>query len=201
MSKRPLHSISRRRFIQSGSSGTAAFGLLGCSTLARAESERPTASDSLGPFFVDNMPVVENLNRHGKSGELMRITGRVMDAESPEKPVSGAKLALWQTDGSGKYYPQGNGDAKDYADKDLDMRGTIYSQDDGVFTVMSLFPAEYWPRPSHIHYKISAPGYHTLVTQHYLDTAGDKAPYRSARVDRSVSPAVFPAPVIYLLPA
>lgn len=190
---------ARRRFLQFAAMVPASLGL----TVGRAAAEQamiPTASDMEGPFYISNMPVVSNLNRFGKSGETMRIVGRVMNAAAPETPVPGAILELWQTDGSGRYYPEQNGDYSDFQDDALDLRGTLITDADGRFEVLSLFPKEYWPRPPHIHYRISAQGFRTLITQHYLDTRPRDRPHRTANVIRDQSPALFPAPSFFIEP-
>ena len=128
----------------------------------------------------------------------MRIVGQVMNASAPDQPVANARLELWQTDGTGQYYPEANGDYSDYDDAEVDMRGTLFTDETGRFEVMSLFPAEYEPRPSHIHYWIRAEGFRSLVTQHYLDTSPGNRPHRTAAVDRSGTHAVLFAPTIYL---
>ncbi len=190
---------ARRRFMQFAAMVPASLGL----TIGRADAQQamiPTAGDMEGPFYISNMPVVANLNRFGKSGEVMRIAGRVMNAAAPETPVDGAKLEIWQTDGTGRYYPEDKGEYGDFRDTDLDLRGTVIADADGYFQVLSLFPKEYWPRPPHIHYRISAEGFRPLITQHYLDTRPRERPHRTANVIRDQSPALFPAPTIYIEP-
>lgn len=189
----------RRRFLKFAGAILPA-SVLAAPPIAAQQAKIPTARDAEGPFFVANTPVVENLNRFGKTGEAMRIAGHVMNAASPNEPVAAARLELWQTDGTGRYYPQNNGDYSDYKDSEIDMRGTIFTDTQGRFSVMSLFPGEYEPRPSHIHYWVRAVGFRPLVTQHYLDAPPGNRPYRTAKVDRSQAIAVFPAPTIYLQP-
>ena len=190
---------ARRRFLTFAAALPASLGL---STL-RANAQQamiPTAPDMEGPFYISNMPVVTTLNRWGKTGEAMRITGQVLSAANGNAAIAGAKLEIWQTDGRGVYHPEENGDYADFNDADLDMRGTVLADAMGRFDVLSVFPKEYWPRPPHIHYRISADGFATLITQHYLDTAPRERPHRTAQVIRDGSPAVFPAPTIYLSP-
>ena len=190
---------ARRRFLTFAATLPAALGL--SAGMARAQQAMiPTAADMEGPFYISNMPVVANLNRWGKTGEAMRISGQVLSAAGSNAPIAGAKLEIWQTDGRGVYYPEKNGDYADFKDADLDLRGTVMADDMGRFAVMSVFPKEYWPRPPHIHYRISAPGFATLITQHYLDTAPRDRPHRTAQVLRDQSPAVYLAPTIYLAP-
>lgn len=191
---------ARRRFLTFAASLPAAFGF-GAGSASAEQAMIPTASDIEGPFYISNVPVVTNMNRFGKKGEVMRIAGRVMNAASPETPVPGAKLELWQTDGSGRYYPEAKGDYSDFRDDEMDLRGTIIADANGSFDVLSLFPKEYWPRPPHIHYRISADGFRTLITQHYLDTRPRDRPHRTANVLRDQTPALLPAPTIYIEPA
>ena len=169
-------------------------------TPAWSEACAPTARDSLGPFYVSGTPVVESLNRFGKPGEPMRITGNVRSGDAPYLPLAGAKVELWQVDGRGQYYPEGSGKYSDYDERDIDMRGTVITDDEGAFTVMSLVPVDYGFRPPHVHYRVTAPGYATLVTQHYPDAGGRRDTCRSGPVDRSDEVALFVAPTIYLRP-
>lgn len=190
---------ARRRFLSFAATLPAAIGLSVGPARAQ-EAQWPTARDMEGPFYISNVPVVSNLNRFGKPGEAMLIEGRVMNAAAPDQPIPGARLEIWQTDGTGHYFPEQNGDYSTFDDSDIDMRGTVIADADGRFSVMSLFPKEYWPRPSHIHYWIHAEGFRSLVTQHYLDTGPRDRPHRTANVIRTQTPALYPAPTIWLQP-
>jgi protocatechuate 3,4-dioxygenase beta subunit len=190
---------ARRRFLQFAAMLPASLGLSVRGADAQ-EAMIPTAADMEGPYYISNTPVVRDLNRFGKPGEAMRIAGRVMNAAAPEMPVPGARLELWQTDGRGRYHPQENGDYGDFRDDQIDLRGTVIADEQGRFDVLSVFPAEYWPRPPHIHYWIRAEGFRPLVTQHYLDTSPRNRPHRTARVLRDQNPALYPAPVFYIEP-
>jgi hydroxyquinol 1,2-dioxygenase len=191
---------ARRRFLTFAATLPAAISLSVGPARAQ-EAQIPTARDMEGPFYISNVPVVTNLNRFGKQGEAMRIEGRVMNAAAPDQPIPGARVEIWQTDGTGHYFPERNGDYANFNDSDIDMRGTVIAGADGRFNVMSLFPKEYWPRPSHIHYYIHADGFRSLVTQHYLDDRPRDRPHRTANVIRPQTPALYPAPTIWLQPA
>lgn len=157
----------------------------------------PTEKDSLGPFFIENTPVLSNLNRFNKPGENMRVEGEILSSKKPYPPINGAKVEIWHTDQNGHYYPEDNGDISEYDDDEIDLRGTVVTDAQGKFAFRSVFPAPYEGRPSHIHYRISALGFRTLITQHYPGSTKE-SPCLSARVDRSGKPAVFKAPIIYL---
>ena len=190
---------ARRRFLQFAAMVPASLGF--STSWAHAQQPMiPTAGDMEGPFYISNTPVVSNLNRFGKTGEAMRIVGQVMNAAQPESPVPGARLELWQTDGRGRYHPEDKGDYSDFRDDQIDLRGTVIADAMGRFDVMTVFPKEYWPRPPHIHYWIRAEGFRPLVTQHYLDTGPGNRPHRTAKVDRSQTPAVYPAPTFFIEP-
>lgn len=190
---------ARRRFLTFAATLPTSLGLIA----GRAEAQQamiPTASDMEGPFYISNTPIVTNLNRFGKTGEVMQITGRVMNAANPDQPVVGASVEIWQTDGTGRYYPETKGDYADFNNQDIDLRGTVITDANGYFAVLSVFPKEYWPRPPHIHYWIRAQGFRGLVTQHYLDTSPRDRPHRTANVIRDQKPALFPAPTLYIEP-
>jgi protocatechuate 3,4-dioxygenase beta subunit len=51
-----------------------------------------------------------------------------------------------------------------YADA---FRATVYSKTDGAYRFQSHHPTDYFGRPPHIHIRVSADGFQTLVTQHY----------------------------------
>ncbi len=165
-----------------------------------AEECIPTVSDALGPYYVSGMPVLENLNRFGKPGEPLLVKGRILSATSRNGVA--ARIEVWQTDGEGRYYPEGNGRRTGYLDSQLDMRGTVLSDAAGNFSFNTVVPSNYGSRPPHIHYRISAPGYRLLITQHYIHTRNNNAggPCRGARLISGNEGRQFPAPDIYLRP-
>ncbi len=116
---------------------------------------QPTPSDYLGPFYKAEAPVRSSV---GKGYELM---GRVMSSATCA-PVPHVRLELWLANPDGSY--------------DDDHRATIMTDETGVYKFESNFPPGYFGRPPHIHIRISAEGFKTLVTQHYPahgQTTGD----------------------------
>lgn len=123
----------------------------------------PTPADSLGPFYVPDAPV------RAKVGEGYVLSGTVRSAVDCAV-IAGAKIEFWLTGPSGSY--------------DEDHRATLFADGSGNYRFESNFPPGYGSRPPHIHLRVSAPGFSTLVTQHYL-AAGTS----SARFDLVLLPA------------
>ena len=160
--------------------------VLGVSMLVDAINHRrssgATPSTVEGPFHVPNAPSVANGGNmaDGCPGIPCFVTGTVRGIGG--EPVAGAALDLWQTDGEGLYEDQ----------RDVDgpwMRGLYRSQADGSYAIRTVAPIAYTipmdgtvgelmnrtrishMRPAHIHFAISAPGYHGCVT--HLFQKGD----------------------------
>jgi protocatechuate 3,4-dioxygenase beta subunit len=68
-------------------------------------------------------------------------------------PVAGACLEFWLAGPDGNY--------------DDDHRATLFVDETGAYRFESNSPPKYSFRPPHIHLRVTAKGYRTLVTQHY----------------------------------
>lgn len=106
----------------------------------------PTPTDALGPFYKPGAP---ERNSVGK-GYTLRGTVR---SSADCAALKGARIELWLAGPDGAY-----SDA---------YRATIYSDSAGAYRFESSFPPPYAGRPPHIHLRVSAEGFKTLVTQHY----------------------------------
>jgi len=159
--------------------------VLGLSMLVVGINNRrpPEATEStvFGPFFVAGSPAFENGDdlANGAPGEPCDVSGRVVDVEG--KPVPGALIEVWQADEDGFYDVQ-------YADLQQPRgRGHLRSDADGRFWFQTVKPEAYpipddgpvgdllraggrGPmRPAHIHFKIDAEGYQTLITHVFAE--------------------------------
>jgi hydroxyquinol 1,2-dioxygenase len=157
--------------------------VMGVSMLVDAINHRldsgATPTTVEGPFHVPDAPVLpEGGNMAaGCPGIPCFIAGTVNGLDG--KPVAGASLDMWSTDGEGLYEAQ----------RDVTgpyMRGVYHTKADGSFTVRTVVPIGYSipmdgpigalfrkteiseMRPAHIHFCIEAPGYHRVVT-HLFD--------------------------------
>jgi catechol 1,2-dioxygenase len=159
---------------------------LGLSTLVDAlnhqRSAPATENSLLGPFFRDNaaeLPLRANIAR--TPGEPLWMHGRVLTTRG--EPIAGACLEIWQSASNGQY------EGQDPQQPVGNLRAKLRSDADGGYAFRTIKPTSYpiptdgpvgqlleglgrHPfRPAHVHFKVSAPGYETLVTE--LFSAGD----------------------------
>ena len=80
--------------------------------------------------------------RNGDPGERLVLTGRVLDGAG--RPIAGAIVDVWQTDGDGSYHPDA-------------YRGTIFTNDRGGYELRTAVPASYFGA-RHIHMRVSHGG-------------------------------------------
>lgn len=107
---------------------------------------KPTPPDALGPFYEPGAPVRSTVGR----GYVM--TGRVLAAGSC-RPLARARIELWLVNRRGEY--------------DDAHRATVFTRKNGRYRFQSNRPVAYETRPPHIHVRVTARGFRTLVTQHY----------------------------------
>ncbi|VVE38537.1 intradiol ring-cleavage dioxygenase [Pandoraea commovens] len=147
-------------------------------TVAMNNAKPPECTEAtvFGPFFVDGAPHYENGDdvANGASGEPCEVSGSIRGLDG--RPVAGARIDVWQADAQGLY---------DVQRDDLDTaqgRGVLHADDAGTYRFHTVL-AEAYPiptdgpvgellaatarhpwRPAHLHFRIEAPGYETLVT-------------------------------------
>jgi len=161
--------------------------VLGVSMLVDAINNRlpsgATPTTVEGPFHIPDAPEIANGGNMAKDapGIPTVVVGKVRSLEG--QPIAGAVLDLWQTDGEGLYESQ-KGIEEPW------MRGLYHTQQDGSFAVRTVAPIAYTIpmdgtvgelvsktkishfRPAHIHFAVSAPGHHPVVT--HLFQKGDE---------------------------
>jgi protocatechuate 3,4-dioxygenase beta subunit len=149
--------VDRRRFLIAG----AIFIFPGA---LHAQQCRVTPRDALGPFYKSGAPAQAELCASGSGGgQKLTVTGRVLG--TPEcAPLAGALVEVWQADARGHYSQVG---AKP-DDSGCLLRASLKTGADGLYAFRTVLPGEYPGRPRHIHYRVSAKGYATLVTQLYF---------------------------------
>ena len=158
---------------------------LGVSMLVDAINHRKpdgaTETTVLGPFYVSDakeMPMWSDIAGDAP-GEPAYLSGRVLDVGG--KPIAGAVLDVWQTDGEGYYDVQRPGGNEQYA------RGKFATGADGCYGFKTVKPVSYpvptdgpvgkmllgmgrHPyRPAHVHVIATAPGYDRVATHLFVE--------------------------------
>jgi protocatechuate 3,4-dioxygenase beta subunit len=107
----------------------------------------PTATDAFGPFRRGTPPL------RAKIGMGHVLTGVVLSALNCA-PIRGARVELWQSNAGGQYTVKGS--------------GTVITGRDGRFRFEGPYPPAYEALPPHIHIRVVAKDYVTLVTRYVV---------------------------------
>ena len=141
-----------------------------------------TEATVFGPFHVEDAPRVEQGAdlAGGAPGVPFFVEARVRDLAG--RPIAGAEVDVWQADDDGLYDVQRPelGDTRR-------ARGVLHADAAGVVRFRTVTPTAYpvptdgpvgrmllasgrhpW-RPAHLHFRIRAPGFETLVTHIFRD--------------------------------
>ncbi len=121
----------------------------------------------------------------GEPGQIIAIQGVIRGADCA--PIPYATVEVWQADAAGAYH-------------DTKLRAALDADGVGAYGFRSVMPGAYLQatgyRPAHLHYRVSAPGFATLVTQIYF--AGD--PYLAPNDSCTTCGSDDPARIIALAP-
>lgn len=114
-----------------------------------------TISQTSGPFYTPNSPHQNSLRIQGVEGVALNLSGRVLNQFC--KPIEGAVLDFWHADSEGVY------DNRGYR-----LRGHLFSNDIGEYSLASILPGLYPGRTRHIHVIVQGRKTRPLTTQLYF---------------------------------
>lgn len=144
------------------------------------EDSDHTSTAIIGPFYRENSPRYEfggRIMQKEYDADTVWVHGKVTDTNGT--PLVGAQLEVWQCAPNGLYEQQ------DPDQPDYNLRGTVTTNDKGEYAYICLRPTSYpipfdgpagdllqlmdrHPyRPSHIHWRVTQPGFRPLITQIY----------------------------------
>lgn len=192
-----MSELTRRDFLKHASLGLAATGVTGLVLRAEAkptaasknveisesvlqqmgeppvpivmqDNLKATKSSQLGPFYRAGAPFRAKVTPPFEPGTVLIVLGRVW-AFDTKKPLSGAVLDVWHVDHDGNY-SSGEGNDKN----GFKNRARLITSETGYYEFEAIHPIAYQPGPNfwrsaHIHYKITHPGYKTLITELFFE--------------------------------
>lgn len=175
---------NRRQFLKNTSLAALSLGMLSQTTKAKGtpqtEGEISIDCDKTtldyygeGPFYTDNPPTITDtqLAAADEAGVRMIISGRIFNLDCSEY-IPNTVVDVWHANDAGQYDNVG-----------YNLRGQVVSNEQGFYVFETIKPGKYLNgasyRPSHIHFKVTPPGFDTLTTQLYFegdtDIPGDAA--------------------------
>jgi protocatechuate 3,4-dioxygenase beta subunit len=121
-----------------------------------------TVAETEGPFFKAGSPEASNLVQEGMPGQVITITGHVVDQNG--QPLANTLLDFWQANSSGAYDNSG-----------YTLRGHQYTDANGNYSLTTVVPGLYPGRTEHIHVKLQAPNGPMLTTQLFFPGVAQNA--------------------------
>ncbi len=104
-------------------------------------------------------------------GEVIEVTGRVLDAKC--QPLPGCVIEVWQANVHGRYsHPRDEGKGRSL-DPNFQGYARLPTDKDGRYRFLTITPGAYaamgdWIRPPHIHFTVHAPFNPSVTTQMYF---------------------------------
>jgi protocatechuate 3,4-dioxygenase beta subunit len=160
-----------------------------------------TPRQSAGPFYPESEPLEADADLAtvaGASGPpkgtITHVVGRVVDTGG--RPVSGARVEIWQCDAFGRYHHRLDGGG---ADPNFQGFGFTETTADGGYRFRTIRPVPYPGRTPHIHFAVIAPGAPRLTTQMYVE--GEPLNDRDFILSRISDPKERASVIVPLVPA
>lgn len=191
--------VASRRELFTLAAGAGAVLAFPGAAAERLDFTRPM---TLGPFYPVRKPLEQDadltrLSGHVRraKGELLELVGRVLDRDG--RPVSGAKLELWQANAAGRYAHHGDHNTAPL-DPDFQGYGVQTTGGDGGYRFVTIkpgfYPAGAYMRAAHLHFAVDG-SYERLVTQMYFQNDRWLAQDRTLAHDLDHRAAGFPGSI------
>ncbi|GAM96497.1 protocatechuate 3,4-dioxygenase beta chain [alpha proteobacterium U9-1i] len=160
-----------------------ALAYLSASALAAAcasadPDEIATPAETEGPFFPTDTNVERDADltrlagrTERAAGQVIEVRGRVLGRDG--RPISGARVELWQANAAGRYAHPADAGNPEPVDANFQGYAALQSGGDGGFSAVTIRPGGYLVREMgqrrtpHLHWKVVAGG-RTLATQSYF---------------------------------
>jgi protocatechuate 3,4-dioxygenase beta subunit len=116
-----------------------------------------------GPFYTPDAPISSDgiMIPTDEVGTRLRLSGMIKNLDCTQV-IPDTVLDLWHADNAGNYDNEG-----------FSLRRKIISNSAGFYNLETILPGKYLTgstfRPSHIHVKVTTPGFSTFTTQLYFE--------------------------------
>ncbi len=133
----------------------------------------PTPPQTAGPFYPIARPLdsdndlIQVSGRNGTAkGTVTFVSGHILDPTG--RPVSGARVEIWQCDANGRYHYIRDEHDDRALDENFQGYGQATTDAAGGYRFRTIRPVPYPGRTPHIHFAISGLGIPRLITQMYV---------------------------------
>jgi len=162
--------ILRRRMLEGFAVCAAGISFWGTS---RGAALPPTPPQTAGPFYPLALPadsdndLIQVAGHNGTAkGTVTYVTGRVLDPTG--RPISGARVEIWQCDANGRYHYVRDDRADPPLDENFQGYGQTTTDGAGSYHFRTIRPVPYPGRTPHIHFAVSGAGVPRFITQMYV---------------------------------
>src|SRR6516225_9307178 len=171
---------------------------------ARGAALPPTPSQTAGPFYPLTFPAdagndlvqVAGHNVTAK-GTVTYVAGHILDPTG--RPISGARVEIWQCDADGRYHYVHDEQADRPLDENFQGYGRTATDVGGAYGFRTIRPVPYPGRTAHIHFAVSGAGLQHFTTQMYV--AGEPLNEHDSVLMSVPDPAARSRLIVQLRPA
>lgn len=122
-----------------------------------------TERDIEGPYYLEDIPIRDNLDIYGEDAQRIGVYGYVCDAAC--QPIPFAIIEVWHANSIGEY---------DLTSSEMKYYGQLAADETGFYRFTSIIPGAYETgpddyRPKHYHVKVWVNGEVQLTTQLYFE--------------------------------
>ncbi|MDR7135364.1 protocatechuate 3,4-dioxygenase beta subunit [Lysobacter niastensis] len=146
---------------------------------AKTANQRSTPPMTRGPFYPQIKPLDQDADltalsgsRQHAQGQTVHLTGRILDLDG--KPVSGARVAIWQADAHGHYHHP-NDRQPTAVDGNFQGFGVQTTDAQGRYRFKTIKPGAYplmaGLRTPHIHFEIEGRNARVVTQMFFPDEA------------------------------
>src|SRR5947209_10135297 len=137
--------IARRRMIEIAAGCAAVFSLGGA---GKSATLPPTPRQTAGPFYPSSIPadsdndLVQVTGHNGAAkGTVSYVTGHILDPDG--RPLSGARVEIWQCDTNGRYHYVRDDRADTPLDDNFQGYGRTITDETGTYRFRTIRPVPY----------------------------------------------------------